>query len=257
MIVAEIVAPGVIGLDVTGKLERDDIEAAIVAVEEALDRFGDIALIVDLTGYAGITASALIADMRYGMSHLDQLDRYKRIAVISGHAWIDTLAWLESKLVRSVDIRRFPPDERHKAKVFAMGGEIPHRRKEPAIVRIATDRADVFAFRVTDHVGKHDAHALFGFLAEAWKRSETIDLMVIIEDYDGFDRSLLADPTVWKGKAAGIARIRRYAVVGGPAAIRNAAVFFGAFLPVDIRSFERGNESEAWHWLSAAPLVAY
>lgn len=256
MMEAEIVAPGVISLDITGKIGREDIETAIIAVEEALDRFGDIALIVDLTGYAGITAPALIADLRYGMSHLDQIDRYKRIAVISGHGWIDTLVWLESRLVRTVDIRRFSPDERHMAKIFALGGEIPKRHKEAAVARIPTDRADVFAFRVTDHVGKHDAHALFGFLGETWKHFDKIDLMVIIEDYDGFDLSLLADPAVWKGKAAGIAHVRRYAVVGGPPAVRNAAVFFGAFLPVDIRSFERGNESEAWHWLNAAPLVA-
>ncbi len=256
MIVAEIIAPGVVGLDVTGKLDSDDVKVAILAIEEALERFDEVSLFVDLTGYAGATASAILTDVRYGFSHLGDLGRYKRVAVISGHAWIDTLVWLEARLVRKVDIRRFAPEERHMAKVFAKGGEIPRGRAEPAIARIATDRDDLFAFRITDHLGKHDAHALIGYLEEAWTRNEKVDLMVVIENYDGFDLSLLVDPALWKGKVASLSHVRRYAVVGGPAAMRGAAAFFGAFLPMEIRTFERGHESEAWHWLDAKPQFA-
>jgi len=80
-------------------------------------------------------------------------------------------------------------------------------------------------------------------------------LLVVIDDFDGFELSLMFESDVWAGKWNAISKLRKYAVIGGPSFARGAASFFGSFLPMDIRTFERDHEKEAWSWLGAAPLL--
>ena len=256
MITIETLSPGVLLLDITGKLERSDIEDAITELDAAREEHGRISLLVDLTGFAGMTAEALIADLRYGLSQVDELDHYERIAVLTGHEWIETLIWLEGKLFRKFNIRCFKPDQRQRARAFAHGTNIPEPDRKPAIVRVPTDRANMLAFRIRDRVQASDARAIMGFLNDAYQRHDKIDLMVIVDDFDGFDAQILFDAGAWSSKRESLSHVRRYAVVGGPAFIRSAAGFFGAFMPVEIKAFERDDEDEAWQWLNAAPLLA-
>ena len=256
MITIETLSPGVLSLDVTGKLERADIEEAITEIEAAREEHTSVSLLIDLTGFAGMTAEALIADLRYGLSQISELDHYNRIAVLTGHEWIETLIWLEGKLFRTLKVRCFKPDERQRARAFVHGTDIPEPDRRPAIVRVPTDRANMLAFRITDKVRSSDAKAIMGFLTDAYQRHEKLDLMVIVDDFEGFDAQILFDAGTWSTKRESLSHVRRYAVVGGPSFIRNAASFFGAFMPVEIKAFERHEEDEAWQWLNAAPLLA-
>ena len=256
MLVIETLSPGVLSLDVTGKLDKTDIEHAITELESAREAFGTLSLVIDLTGFAGITAEALIADLRYGFSQVNEIDHYQRIAVLTGHEWIETLIGLEGKVFRSLEVRCFKPDERQRARAFANGMSIPPAPRKPAIVRVPTDRANMLAFRITDHVRAPDAKAIMGFLTDAYHRHDKLDLLVIVDEFDGFDPQILLDSATWSTKSASISHVRRYAVVGGPAFMRSAAGLFGAFIPVEIKTFERGDESAAWQWLNAAPLLA-
>lgn len=256
MITIEILSPGVLSLDITGKLERSDIEEAITEIDVVREEHGTVSLLVDLTGFAGMTAEALIADLRYGLSQVNALDHYDRIAVLTGHEWIETLIWLEGQLFKKLKIRCFKPDQRQRARAFAHGTDIPEPERKPAIIRVPTDRANMLAFRIRDRVQSGDARAIMGFLGDAYQRHDKIDLMVIVDDFDGFDAQILFDAGTWSSKRESLSHVRRYAVVGGPAFIRRAAGFFGAFIPVEIKAFERHEEDEAWQWLNAAPLLA-
>ncbi|WP_306117771.1 MULTISPECIES: STAS/SEC14 domain-containing protein [unclassified Roseitalea] len=256
MIVVEELSPGVISLDVTGRLEKTDIEHAITELEAAREAHEKISLVVDLTGFAGMTAEALIADLRYGFSQINELDHYQRIAVLTGHEWIETLIWLEGKVFRSLDIRCFKPDERQRARAFANGMQVPPAARKPAIVRVPTDRADMLAFRITDKVRTADAKAVMGFLSDAYQRHERIDLMVIVDEFEGFEPKMLFEGATWSTKGSSLSHVRRYAIVGGPAALRSTASFMGAFMPVEIKAFERDEEDAAWKWLNAGPLLA-
>ncbi len=256
MIVIETLSPGVLSLDVTGKLEKNDIEQAITELDAAREAYGTLSLVIDLTGFAGVTAEALIADLRYAFSQINALDHYRRIAVLTGHEWIETLIGFEGRVFRSMDIRCFKPDERQRARAFANGMQIPPRPHKPAIVRVPTDRANMLAFRITDHVRAADAKAIMGFLTDAYRRHDKLDLLVIVDEFEGFDPQILLDAATWNAKGASISHVRRYAVVGGPSFMRSAAGLFGAFIPVEIKTFERGDEQAAWQWLNAAPLLA-
>ncbi|MEQ8399467.1 MAG: STAS/SEC14 domain-containing protein [Roseitalea porphyridii] len=256
MITVEPLSPGVLSLDVTGKLDKGDIEHAITELEAAREEHDEISLVVDLSGFAGMTAEALIADLRYGFSHINDLGHYRRIAVITGHDWIETLIWLEGKVFRALDIRCFKPDERQNARAFANGMDVPAPRHRPAIVRVPTDRANMLAFRITDKVRASDAKAIMGFLKDTYTRHDKIDLMVIIEELEGFDPAILFDTGTWSAKAQSLSHVGRYAVVGGPDYVRRTAGFLGAFMPVEIKAFERDEEEAAWAWLNAAPLLA-
>lgn len=256
MITIETLSPGVLSLDITGKLERSDIEEVITALDAVREEHETISLVIDLTGFAGVTAEALISDLRYGLSQINELDHYDRIAVITGHEWIETLIWLEGKVLRMINVRCFKPEERQRARAFAFGTDVPPPERRPAIARVPTDRANMLAFRITDKVRPGDAKAIMGFLSDAYQRHDKIDLMVIVDDFEGFEPQILFDAATWSAKRESLSRVRRYAVVGGPSFIRNAASFFGAFIPVEIKAFERHEEEEAWQWLNAAPLLA-
>lgn len=256
MITIETLAPGVLSLDVTGKLDKADIEHAIMELEAVREAHGRVSLLVDLTGFAGITAEALIADLRYGLAQVGDLDHYERIAVITGHDWIETLIWLEGRIFRSLDIRRFEPEERQRARAFANGMDMPPPARKPAIVRVPTDRADMLAFKIADRVRAADAKAVMGFLTDTYGRHDKIDLMVIVEKFDGFDPAILFDGGAWSAKAASLSHVGRYAVVGGPDYMRRTAALLGAFIPMEVRAFAREEEEAAWAWLNAAPLLA-
>jgi hypothetical protein len=256
MIEVETLPGGIVSIDVTGKLDKTDIELVIAELDAAREAHGKISVMVDLTGFAGMTADALIADLRYGFSHLSELDHYERIAVLTGHDWIETLVWLEGKVFRRIDIRCFKPDERQRARAFANGMEVPRAETAPGIVRVPTDRANMLAFRITDTVRAADAKAIMGFLKDTYARHDKIDLMVIIDELDGFDPAILFDTGTWSTKAQSLSHVGRYAVVGGPDYVRRTAAFMGTFIPVEIRAFARDEEDEAWAWLNAGPLLA-
>lgn len=256
MITVETLSPGVLLVDITGKLEKSDIEDVITELDAAREQYDTVNLVVDLTGFAGISAEALIADVRYGFSQINEITQYERIAVITGHEWIETLIWLEGKVFRALDIRCFKPEERQRARAFANGMEVPAPAEKPAIVRVPTDRANMLAFRITDKVRSADAKAIMGFLTDAYERFEKLDLLVIVDDFEGFEPQILFDAGAWSTKRESLSHVRRYAVVGGPSFLRNAAGFFGAFMPVEIKAFERHEEDDAWQWLNAAPLLA-
>lgn len=255
MIEVETLPGGIVSIDVTGKLDKADIEHVITELEAAREAHGKISVIVDLTGFAGMTAEALIADLRYGFSHLSELDHYERIAVLTGHDWIETLVRLEGRVFRRVDIRCFKPEERQRARAFANGMDVAPAETTPGIVRVPTDRGNMLAFRITDTVRAADAKAVMGFLNDTYARHDKIDLIVIIDEFEGFDPAILFDTGTWSSKAKSLSHVGRYAIVGGPGHVRNTASFLGAFMPVEIKAFARSEEDEAWAWLNAGPLL--
>ncbi|MEL6919677.1 MAG: STAS/SEC14 domain-containing protein [Pseudomonadota bacterium] len=255
MIKLDTIADGQIHLAVEGKLEREDITTTISALEAARNEHNDVNVLIDMTGFAGMTAEALVADLRYGLGHLTELKHYKRIAIVTDADWIEALVWIEGRLLRQTDMRCFGSDEIDHAKVFVAGEDVPERHHDPSVIRIASDRADLIAFEIRDKVRTADAHAMFGFLNAAYEVYGKIDLMIIIRDFEGFELGMLFDGETWRAKSASLSHIDKYAVVGGPASLTSTAQFIGGFLPVDIKAFSLDEKDKAWAWVGARPLL--
>jgi hypothetical protein len=244
-----------IELVVTGKTEKEDVDAAIKALEAAQPESGKLHLIMDLSGFSGMTMEALMSDLRYGITHLNSLDRYGRAAVITDADWMEALVWIEDKVLRRIDIACFEPDERDQALAFINGEDPRKKHYEPSVIRVPADRDDILAFRIHDKLREADAKAIFGILGDAYERHDKVDLLVIIDDFEGFEPSMMFESDLWSGKWNAISNVRKYGVIGGPSFARGAASFFGAFLPMEIRTFERGDEKDAWQWIGATPLI--
>ncbi|MEL6435228.1 MAG: STAS/SEC14 domain-containing protein, partial [Pseudomonadota bacterium] len=217
---------------------------------------GDLNVLIDLTGFSGMTAEALITDLRYGITHLSELKHYNRIAIITDADWISALVWIENRILRQTDMSCFELDEMDVAKRFIAGEEVPEKAYEPSLLRLASNRPDLIVFELRDKVRTADAHAMFGFLSAAYEMHEKIDLMIIIRDFALPDLSMLFDAETWKAKTGSFSHINKYAVVGGPAYVMSAAQVIGSFLPVDVKTFPLEEMDDAWTWLGARPLLA-
>ncbi|MEN0001411.1 MAG: STAS/SEC14 domain-containing protein [Pseudomonadota bacterium] len=255
MIEVETIADGQIALRVKGKLEKEDIASAIEALQDARAAYGNVNILVDLTGFAGMTLEALFADIGYGINHLSELKHFKRIAVITDADWIEALIWVENRLLRQTDMRAFEAEDAELARRFVDGEDIPEKDYEPSVIRLAGNRPDLIVFEVRDKMRNADAQAVFGFLDAAYQAYGKVDLMVIIREFEGFELGILFDAQNWKSKSTSIARINKYAVVGGPSFVAATAQFIGSFLPVDIKTFVLDDVEDAWAWVGARPLL--
>nr|WP_244627078.1 STAS/SEC14 domain-containing protein [Microvirga tunisiensis] len=77
------VLPGaehVVSMRVSGRIEKEDVERCIAAVEEALARQDRIALYAEVA-MSGMTPGAFARDLGYGLRHLSELRRFARMAV--------------------------------------------------------------------------------------------------------------------------------------------------------------------------------
>ncbi|MEO0544092.1 MAG: STAS/SEC14 domain-containing protein [Pseudomonadota bacterium] len=255
MIEVETIGEGQLALRVKGKIERDDIVHAMKELNAATEANQAINLLIDMSEFSGMTVEALIADARFGFSHLSKLHHYKRVAVITDADWMKSIIWLENQLFRSIDIRTFAPEDADNAERFIAGHDIPEPKHEPSVIRLPSNRPDLMVFEIHDKLRRGDAQAVFGFLNDAYKQHGKIDLMVIIRDYEGFELGMLLDGATWKSKTNSITQIDQYAIVGGPPFLTATAQFVGSFLPVEIKTFELKELDEAWKWLGARRLL--
>lgn len=122
----------------------------------------------------------------------------------------------------------------------------------PNIRRIDTDRQDALAFEMTGHITAPDVENVYGLIEGAYALHETIDVIVFIHDYEGFDwNAALREQTVL-GKTHALKHIRRYAVVGGPGWISAALAVFRPFVSVEMKHFEAEESDAAWAWIGAS-----
>ncbi|CCV07686.1 conserved hypothetical protein [Mesorhizobium metallidurans STM 2683] len=124
----------------------------------------------------------------------------------------------------------------------------------PAIRRIDTNRADLFAVDVVGHVTAADAENLFGLLEAAYALHNRIDVLVRLVDHDGVDWADVSDETIEQGTADAVAHIGRCAAVGEPDWIPGAQAILPASVPIEFRHFEAEDEAAAWEWLAAKPI---
>lgn len=251
MITVETIAPGLLALTVTGKIEKSDLDAAIPAIEKAYGETEKISVVADLSGFEGISAEAFVGDLRYGLSHLGDLKRYDRVAVITDRDWIEALVWVEGKLVPGATVRCFEPGERDDARRFAAGEDVPEKKRPSFIRRIPADRPDALAFAMGGKLTGAEVKAFTAILTEAYENFAMIDLLIRIDSYEGFEFSTLFDRHTWSMKGASFSKIRRYALVGAPSFIRNSFGLFATFLPFETKMFDAEDEDEAWAWIGA------
>ncbi|WP_193176584.1 STAS/SEC14 domain-containing protein [Oricola nitratireducens] len=115
---------------------------------------------------------------------------------------------------------------------------------------LATDRDDLYAFEVVGRLNADDVRDTYAILMDAYDRHGTIDLMVTLEKFDGFEWRAAFEDTTRAAKTRSLKHIRRYAVVGGPGWIRSLVELFDPLFHVEMRTFGGGEEEKALAWLN-------
>ncbi len=119
-----------------------------------------------------------------------------------------------------------------------------------------TTRENLLAFRITGKVTKEDMHHMAEMANAAFDRFETVDMLLIFDNFDGEETGALFDLEGIKAQFRAILNVGRYVVVGAPESARALIEGMGAILPLKAMTFDKGEEELAWVELEARPATA-
>ena len=245
--------PGTVSFAVTGRITAEDIECIYEKVDEALSDAAAVHLYAEIEDFSGLDLEALRTSLSHGAKLLGQLGRLGRIAVVSEHKWIRTLARFESAVLPKVTYRIFEPDQRAAALDWVEGREdLPYGH---AMRVIDTDSDDVMGFEIDGHIGRAEmdafAHQVNAKSADHAPRG----VLVRYKSYRGIDPSAVFDREYIKMKLGLMDHLERYAVVGAPDWMREMVGLARAAFDVDFQTFDLDDEDDAWEWLGAKPAL--
>ena len=96
----------VLGYEARGKLTKEELGAILADMEEAIDRFGRVNLLVYLPEIPRPDLGAIGEDLEFARKHTKDVERY---AVVGGSALLDLVARLEGPQV-GIEIKHFELD---------------------------------------------------------------------------------------------------------------------------------------------------
>ena len=111
--------PSVVGLRLSGRVEKEDIELVInKATEQFASGEAKIRVYVEVDHFSGISLEALFEDLAFGLRNLKNYRRFDRKAVVSDVAWYTKLTPLFDKLFASVQLKHFLPSQADEARAW-------------------------------------------------------------------------------------------------------------------------------------------
>ena len=109
--------PGVIGFEVSGRLEADDYRTTLLPALEAAAATGDVRLVVVIPAFEGLSAGAMWEDTKMGVEHWGA---WKRTALVTDIEWMaNALAWFG--WMSPGQVKHFALSEREAAIAWAAG----------------------------------------------------------------------------------------------------------------------------------------
>lgn len=119
-----------------------------------------------------------------------------------------------------------------------------------SIVAIPTERPTLHAFEVRAKITKPDIEWMAGELQTAFRDQGTVDVLIIMSNWDGIEIGAVFDAKAMKAQAQANSHVRKYAVVGAPAWAKAMINLFSPLTPIEERTFELSETDEAWRWVS-------
>jgi hypothetical protein len=118
-----------------------------------------------------------------------------------------------------------------------------------AIERCETDRPTLLAYRVRGRITRDAIEGMASEVAAAFDSEGEIDLLVLLQEWDGIDAGAVLSGERAKVQARSIRHVRRYGVVGAPAWAESLINAFDTLLPLEARTFAPEDEASAWAWV--------
>lgn len=121
---------------------------------------------------------------------------------------------------------------------------------------IRTDTPGVFGFDIPGKVSEEDLAMMAGKMEAAFETHGKVSLLLMFENYEGNELGALLDGDVVRTHFKALSNLERYAVVGAPGHMEAALKVVTAVLPVESKTFDRGEAAAAWAYVGARPAAA-
>ncbi len=108
----------IVEVSVCGKLTQADCEAFIPIIDEGVERFGQVRLLLDCVGFEGWTLDGLLEDVKFGLHHYNAIFR---LAIVGDRAWEKAMATL-CKPFTKADVTYFDITEIELARAWLREG---------------------------------------------------------------------------------------------------------------------------------------
>lgn len=239
----------VLAVRIRDSLSSEEVDELIQALQDKIDRNPKTHVCVDIDRFrAGNWKSGFEALPRsWG---LFRLDRYGRIAVVSDDKFVRTLSRVESAILPRVHYEIFHSNEADRALQWVEGRIAePH---EAALKFIETDNPLVLAYSIDGTISKADLEqAIVTVRPRLARELGPICVLGRFGDVRFSDPASFFHERYIGFKKDTLARVERYAIVGGPTWLQLMIEATAPFVPFDLRYFEKADEAAAWDWVGA------
>jgi len=100
-----------VNLKITGKLEKEDYEFFVPEIDQQIERYGKVNMLLELIDFQGWTAGAAWEDTKFGIRHFNNIER---LAIVGDKAWEKGMAYF-CKVFMTAKVQYFDVSERDKA----------------------------------------------------------------------------------------------------------------------------------------------
>ena len=107
----EEVPAGVIGFEVSGKLQAEDYRDVLLPAIERVASNGEVRVVIVIREFDGLSAGALWEDLKMGVEHLRA---WKRIALVTDIEWMSHMAAMFGWMTPG-EMKHFPLAEQSSA----------------------------------------------------------------------------------------------------------------------------------------------
>lgn len=242
----------VLAARIEGALGRADLATYVDRLASSLERNEKTHLFMEIIGFSGFDLRYITEEFGRWSPIMGKLGKLGRVAVVSDAAWLRWAARIESALLPQVSYETFRPHERDIALAWVQG-----ERSEPhaaALSLIETSKPGVIAFELDGKITAAEIHAASERFRTAMASGQPLRVLGRIKHIGGIElEGLNAEYLQLKRDA--LARLERYALVGGPGWLRSWAQLLDPMLKAELRHFPAEEEAAAWAWLDAAPAA--
>lgn len=108
-----------IHLTITGKLEKEDYDMFVPEIDQQIEQYGKINMLVGLVDFHGWTAGAVWEDSKFGVRHFNDIER---LALVGNKTWEKGMAYF-CKAFTLAKVRYFDLNERERAEAWTRGAD--------------------------------------------------------------------------------------------------------------------------------------
>lgn len=239
----------VLAVRVRDGLSADELDELIQRLRDKIDGSPKTHVFVDIDRLRAEDWKSAFAALPHSWG-LFRLERYGRIAVVSDDRLVRTWSRVESAILPGIRYEIFHAAEADRALQWVEGKiDKPH---EDALKFIETNNPLVLAYSIDGALSKADMEqAIVTLQPHLARELGPISVLGRFGEVRFSDPASFFDERYIRFKKDTLARVERYAIVGGPTWLQLMIEATAPFVPFDLRFFEETDEAAAWDWVGA------